>query len=83
MTAHQKDLDVLEEQLGGLNAQLAEKQAALSRVEGPIKKLLDEKYALQKKLDQPTLERCTKYLSKHSDDRISFILQSLIGILRG
>ena len=46
MAVHQKDLDVLEEQLGALNAQLAEKQAALSRVDGPIKKLLDEKYAL-------------------------------------
>ena len=44
---------------------------------------MDDKFDLQKKLDQATLDRCTKFLGKHTDERISFILQSLIGILRG
>jgi len=44
---------------------------------------MDDKIAMQKKLDQKTLDRCTKFLSKKSEDNIAFIMQSLIGILRG
>lgn len=74
MAVHQKDLDVLQEKLDAINAQYNEKKASLQQVEAPIKKLMDDKFALQKKLDQATLDRCSKYLSKHSDERISFIL---------
>jgi hypothetical protein len=55
----------------------------LQAIEDPIKKLLDEKLAMQKKIDQPMLDRCSKFLASHSDDNIVFVMQNLVGILRG
>ena len=44
---------------------------------------MDKKNAMQKKLDQSTLDRCSKFLSKKNDPNIAFIMQSIVGILRG
>lgn len=60
-----------------------DREAKLKNVEEPIKKLLDDKLTMQKKLDQKVLDKCSNFLTKHSDERIVFIMQSLIGILRG
>ena len=83
LAVHQVVLDDLEVKMKVFTDAIGEQQQSLSKVEGPIKKLMDDKFAMQKKLDQPTLDRCSKYLSKHSDERIIFITQSLVGILRG
>jgi hypothetical protein len=43
-------------------------------VEEPIKKLLDDKLAMQKKIDQKLLDNCSKFLAKHSNADIVFIM---------
>ena len=38
---------------------------------------------MQKKINQPLLDTCSKFLAKKSDENIVFIMQSLVAILRG
>jgi hypothetical protein len=38
---------------------------------------------MQKKVTQGTLDSCSKFLTKTSDENIVFIMQSLVAILRG
>ena len=42
----------------------SDRKGKLTNVLDPIKKLLDEKMEIQKKLDQKTLNRCNKFLEK-------------------
>lgn len=62
MKVHQDILDVQEAKLGDIEAKVGDLKAKLAKVEGPIKKLMDDKFTMQKKLDQPTLDKCTKFL---------------------
>jgi hypothetical protein len=55
----------------------------LNSIEEPIKKLLDDKILLQKKLDQKTFDRCNKFLSRNEDDDVQWVMEHLIGILTG
>lgn len=66
-----------------LDKQKKDREAKLKSVEEPIKKLLDDKLTMQRKLDQKILDNCTKFLTKTTDERIVFIMQTLVGILRG
>lgn len=83
MSVHQAALDIETKKQDDIKAQIDKRKQDLQKVEGPIKKLMDDKIAMQKKLDQKTLDRCTKFLSKKSEDNVAFIMQSLVGILRG
>lgn len=73
----------LQEKAAVLDKKKKDREAKLKNVEEPIKKLLDDKLTMQKKLDQKILDKCSKFLQKHSDERIVFIMQNLVGILRG
>jgi len=73
----------LQDKVADLDKKKKDREGKLKNVEEPIKKLLDDKLTMQKKLDQKVLDKCSTFLTKHSDNRIVFIMQSLIGILRG
>lgn len=83
LKGYNDQIQAIQEKLVTIDKQKKDREAKLGRVEEPIKKLLDDKLAMQKKIDQKLLDNCSNFLAKHSDDNIVFIMQSLVGILRG
>jgi hypothetical protein len=66
-----------------LDKQRIDREEKLAKIEEPLKKLLADKVAMQEKIDQKLLDRCTKFLSNQSEDNIVYIMSSLIGIFSG
>jgi hypothetical protein len=62
-----------------------EKEATekLSQFKAPIDKLHAEMDTLQDLVTQKLLDRCQKYFTKWTDDHACFIIESLVGILKG
>ena len=81
--SYKKEISELEEKVVKVDKQKKDREQKLQKVEEPIKKLLDDKQAMQKKLTQAMLDSCSKFLSKHSNEDIVFIMQNLVAILRG
>lgn len=83
-------ISLLTTELNSLNSQKDEKNTKISnlniqlgKLEEPLLKLNDDKIAIQKKLDQKIIERCSKYLTEKGDVDIQYIMEHLVGILKG
>ena len=83
LKSYKDEIEAISEKVQTLDKKKIYREGKLKNVEEPIKKLLDDKLTVQKKLDQKILDKCTIFLAKHSDENIVFIMQSLVGILRG
>lgn len=68
------EIDDLKNKVTAIDKTKKDREGKLSKVEEPIKRLLDEKIAMQKKIDQKVLDNCSKFLSKHSNDDVVFIM---------
>lgn len=83
LKAYNDEIEAIQEKVTTLDKQKKDREAKLGRVEEPIKKLLDDKLAMQKKIDQKLLDSCTQFLAKKSDENVVFIMQNFVAILRG
>ena len=89
-TTAQATLETIQQQLNDFSSQEEEIQRRLKAAEdrkpatqAPIKQLNSEAQKFQAKLSQKLLDRVTGQLSKYSDDNVTFVIERLVGLVKG
>ena len=79
----QPDLDKIKESNDLVNGKINKLNSELANIQEPIKRLSEEKNTVLKKLNQKVLDKCSKFLLEKTHPDIQFIMEHLVGIMRG